>query len=48
MTADRIVYPTTCWECSTKCGSLVTVEDGQAVKIGPNVDHPGSVGAFCI
>ena len=48
MTTDQIVYPTTCWECSTKCGSLVTVEDGQAVKIGPNVDHPGSLGAFCV
>ncbi|MEE2970301.1 MAG: molybdopterin-dependent oxidoreductase [Pseudomonadota bacterium] len=48
MTTDQIVYPTTCWECSTKCGSLVTVEDGKAVKIGPNPDHPASLGAFCV
>jgi thiosulfate reductase / polysulfide reductase chain A len=48
MNSGQIVYPTTCWECSTKCGSLVTVEDGKAVKVGPNKAHPASLGAFCV
>src|SRR5262245_46750072 len=41
-------YPSTCWECSTRCGSLVTVEDGRIVNIAPNPDHPGTKGAFCV
>jgi anaerobic selenocysteine-containing dehydrogenase len=41
-------YPTTCWECSTRCGSLVTVDDGRVVRIAPNPDHPASKGAFCV
>lgn len=41
-------YPSTCWECSTRCGSLVTVKDGKVAKVGPNPDHPGSKGAFCV
>ena len=48
MNLDQFIYPTTCWECSTRCGSLVTVKDKKAVKIAPNVDHPGSLGAFCV
>ncbi|MGI9425139.1 MAG: molybdopterin-containing oxidoreductase family protein [Hyphomicrobiaceae bacterium] len=42
------VYPTTCWECSTNCGALATVRDGQVVKYGPNPGAPHSNGAFCI
>ena len=42
------VYPTTCWECSTNCGALATVEQGRVVKYGPNPDAPHSKGAFCI
>jgi thiosulfate reductase/polysulfide reductase chain A len=42
------VYPTTCWECSTNCGALATVEQGRVVKYGPNPDAPHSNGAFCI
>lgn len=38
----------TCWECSTLCGSLLTVKDGRVLKAGPNPDHPGSKGAFCV
>ena len=41
-------YASTCWECSTRCGSLVTVENGHVTKVGPNKDHPGSKGAFCV
>ena len=41
-------YPSTCWECSTRCGSLVTVFGGAVTKVGPNPDHPGSKGAFCV
>ena len=44
---DRVV-PSTCWECSTMCGSLVTLRDGQVVKIGGNPEHPSSEGAFCV
>ncbi|MDE0334220.1 MAG: molybdopterin-dependent oxidoreductase, partial [Defluviicoccus sp.] len=40
--------PTTCWECSTRCGALVTLEDGAVAKVGPNPGHPGSKGAFCV
>ena len=40
--------PTTCWECSTRCGALATLEDGAVAKVGPNPDHPGSKGAFCV
>jgi thiosulfate reductase/polysulfide reductase chain A len=48
MTKPDGTYPSTCWECSTRCGSLVTVEDGCVAKVGPNPDHPGSKGAFCV
>ena len=41
-------YPTTCWECSTRCGARVTVRDGGIARIAPNPDHPGSRGAFCV
>ncbi len=43
-----MLVPTTCWECSTRCGALVTLEDGAVAKVGPNPDHPGSKGAFCV
>lgn len=46
--AEQITYPTTCWECSTRCGSLVTVEDGHVTNVAPNPDHPVSQGAFCV
>lgn len=42
------IYASTCWECSTRCGSLVTLESGHVAKVGPNPDHPGSKGAFCV
>ena len=41
-------YPSTCWECGTVCGSLVTVRDGTVTKVGPNPNHPASKGAFCV
>ena len=41
-------YPTTCWECSTCCGALATVERGRVVGFAPNREHPYSKGAFCI
>ena len=41
-------YPSTCWECSTRCGSLVTLAGGRVTSIGPNKEHPGSKGAFCV
>lgn len=42
------VFPTTCWECSTCCGALVTVKDGKVADVAPNPGHPYSKGAFCI
>ena len=47
MSADG-TFASTCWECSTLCGSLITMRDGKVAKIGPNPDHPGSKGAFCV
>jgi thiosulfate reductase / polysulfide reductase chain A len=42
------VFPSTCWECSVCCGSLVTVEGGRVTKVAPNPQHPHSKGAFCV
>jgi anaerobic selenocysteine-containing dehydrogenase len=42
------VYPSTCWECSTCCGALLTVKGGRVVNVAPNPDHPYSKGAFCV
>jgi anaerobic selenocysteine-containing dehydrogenase len=41
-------FPSTCWECGTICGSLVTVKDGRVTKVGPNPGHPATRGAFCV
>lgn len=41
-------YPSTCWECSVNCGSLVTVADGVVTKVAPNPEQPHSRGNFCI
>jgi thiosulfate reductase/polysulfide reductase chain A len=41
-------HPSTCWECSTLCGSLVTVRGGRVSRIVPNPEHPHSKGAFCV
>jgi anaerobic selenocysteine-containing dehydrogenase len=42
------IHPSTCWECSTVCGSLVTVQQGRVTRIQPNAAHPHSRGAFCV
>jgi anaerobic selenocysteine-containing dehydrogenase len=42
------VVPSTCWECGAICGSLLTVQNGKVLKIGPNASHPASKGAFCV
>ena len=42
------IVPSTCWECSTLCGSLLTVESGRVTRIAPNPGHPASRGAFCV
>ena len=42
------VVPSTCWECGAICGSLLTVQNGKVLKIGPNASHPASRGAFCV
>lgn len=38
----------TCWECSTLCGTTVTVEHGAVTDIRPVAEHPYSRGAFCV
>jgi anaerobic selenocysteine-containing dehydrogenase len=45
---EAVVHPSTCWECSVCCGSLLTVDNGRVTDIAPNPDHPYSKGAFCI
>jgi len=45
--AKRVVR-STCWECSTLCGALLTVENGRVTEVAPNPAHPASRGAFCI
>lgn len=42
------LYPSTCWECSALCGSLVTVRGGRVARVAPNPGHPASRGAFCV
>ena len=44
----KTIIPSTCWECSAHCGSLVTVEDGRVTRVSPNPEHPASLGAFCV
>lgn len=41
-------FPSTCWECSAGCGSLLTVDGGKVTHVAPNPDHPHSKGAFCV
>ena len=38
----------TCWECGTICGSILTVDAGVVTKIAPNPAHPAAKGAFCV
>jgi len=44
----RAIVPSTCWECSTLCGALLTVEGGRVTHVAPNPAHPASRGAFCV
>ncbi len=44
-----LTVASTCWECSAKCGSLLTVNDeGCVVNVAPNPASPSSKGAFCV
>jgi len=43
-----LIVPSTCWECSTLCGALLTVEGGRVTHVAPNPAHPASRGAFCV
>ncbi|MEM7254063.1 MAG: molybdopterin-dependent oxidoreductase [Pseudomonadota bacterium] len=36
-----------CWECSSNCGSVLHIQNERVVDIKPNRDHPNSQGAFC-
>ena len=44
MNNTKAIIPSTCWECSAHCGSLVTVEDGRVTRVSPNPEHPASLG----
>ncbi|MEK9684634.1 MAG: molybdopterin-dependent oxidoreductase [Rhodospirillaceae bacterium] len=48
MINTKAPIPSTCWECSTHCGSLLEVGKGRVKKIKPNISHPSSKGAFCV
>lgn len=43
-----VVVPSTCKECSVRCGSLVYVDGDKVVRITGNASHPASKGAFCV
>ena len=43
-----VTVATTCWECSTCCGALATLNEGRVTEIAPNTAHPGSAGMFCV
>jgi anaerobic selenocysteine-containing dehydrogenase len=45
---SSVTVPSTCWECGTCCGALLTVQAGRVVEVAPNRDNPWSRGAFCI
>jgi anaerobic selenocysteine-containing dehydrogenase len=42
------VIPSTCKECSVRCGSLIHVDGEKVVRIEGNPAHPASRGAFCV
>ena len=43
------IIPSTCWECGTLCGALLTLDaSGRVARIAPNPAHPTSRGAFCV
>lgn len=46
--APSVTLPSTCWECGTCCGSLLTVRDGRVTGVAPNPANPWSRGAFCV
>lgn len=47
MTTTRTVLGTCHHDCPDSCGWVVTVEDGRAVKLRGNPDHPYSQGELC-
>ena len=47
MSSTRIVLGTCHHDCPDSCGWEVTVEDGVAVKMRGNPDHPYSQGELC-
>ncbi|WP_373378597.1 molybdopterin-dependent oxidoreductase [Cupriavidus nantongensis] len=45
--ASRIVRAACPHDCPDTCALLVTVEDGRAVKVAGDPDHPGTQGVLC-
>ena len=44
---DVEVVPTICRDCYMRCGLLITVKDGKAVKVEGYPEHPLSKGYIC-
>jgi len=40
-------YATTCKECSAGCGLIVRTQEGRAIKVEGNPDHPVNKGKVC-
>ncbi len=45
--STRIVRAACPHDCPDSCALLVTVEDGRAVKVAGDPDHPGTLGVLC-
>ncbi len=45
--ASRIVRAACPHDCPDTCALLVTVEDGRAIKVNGDPDHPGTQGVLC-
>ncbi|MDF3831891.1 molybdopterin oxidoreductase family protein [Cupriavidus basilensis] len=45
--ASRIVRAACPHDCPDSCALLVTVEDGRAIKVAGDPDHPGTQGVLC-
>ena len=47
MNSEVVIKKAACFFCHHNCGVLVHVQDGKAVKVTGNHEHPGSRGHIC-
>ncbi len=45
-TGNSTYYATTCKECPAGCGLIVRTQEGRAIKIEGNPDHPVNKGKY--